>query len=183
MIKMNRTTLYMGTAGAVVLSSYLAGCSNLMPVTQGQFDGLAGRVSKLSDELSQLKPRVQQIETRPLAEVPIMLTKGRGYDLELGEIVGIAINKYENSNKRKIAEMVAAHPKGGVIVVPTVGGKVLNVYFVLDGDGDGKPTFFVDKYVTDITKGGQEIDAVKIEESSLVERTRELLIRIKSVSK
>ncbi len=186
-MKMSYTQLYKGIALASAVTAAV-GC-----VSPGRVKSLEQEVSnvqrvyipQLREDIKetreankQTQSQVEGLFRKTLVEGPIMLTKGRGYDTELGMLLGIVLTKYQDTDLKKAAEKYA----NGVLIMPTVGGGSYLVTVVRDMDNDGQPTFYKDRKYPDKV-GKEKRTAIEVPRQELPEIVREWLLNVTSVKK
>ena len=150
-----RPILYTTLIAAGIAGS--AGCA-----TKGEVRQLRETLSNVKRDVGTIDNRVAQIETRPLAEEPIMLVQGRGYDKMLGMVLGVVLPRYQDSDSRKVAEKNA----NAVYLIPTGDRNAYNVVVMRDVNDDGLPTLGIDRTYVD-NAGGRIKEAFRVNKREL----------------
>ena len=162
---MSIKAFYIGALGTAIFyaAATISGCASV------------GRVKNVEQKVGSLEHKVEQIESKPMAESSIMINK-KEYPAEFEMLLKTVLDKYHNQQSRKIAESNA----NAIILMPTNNRDIYHASLINDVNKDGNPTFNTDRVYPD-ESDGKIITRFKVAKKELSQQVVYWLIYVRNV--
>ena len=137
---------------------------------EGEAPKIEQRVSGAEQKVSGLEQTVNTIRAKPDAEAPVMLLKGKGYDVEFGRLLAIILPQYTDTASRQAAEKADA-----ITLVPTHDRDKYVAVVMADKNGDGIPDAG-DRTLPDKSADGKLVTGFSVNGSDIPPAVKYLLL-------
>ena len=131
----------------------------------------------MSSAHSALDDRVRHVETKPLAETPLFVSKERN-PLEYGTLLGALLPKYQDPKSRENAEKYA----DTIVISPTNVRGRYRVLVVRDVNRDKKLTPDIDRTYADVVGGKVMAVGFELTETELAQMLKDALPNVRQLA-